>query len=78
MPAGFARQPILDEADAQGIDDEYANRMRSLLSVDDMVYDLHALLSATTARQGNDVGAPQAEAEAGATEWDNSFVIFSR
>ena len=80
MPAGFARQPILDEADAQGIDDEYAHRMRSLLSVDDMVYDLHALLSATTANQGNGLGAPQAQAQvqAGATEWDNSFVIFSR
>lgn len=45
--------------------------MRSLLSVDDMVVDLHALLSATTASQGDDLGAPQ-------SEWDNSFVIFSR
>ena len=65
------RQPILDEADARGIDEEYAKRMRSLLSVDDMVVGLHALLSATPASQGDDLGAPQ-------SEWDNSFVIFSR
>lgn len=39
-----AGQPILDERDVSGIDAEYANRMRSLLSVDDMIVDLHDLL----------------------------------
>lgn len=39
-----AGQPILDEDDAAGIDDEYARRMRSLLSVDDFVLGLYELL----------------------------------
>ena len=41
-----AGQPILNEEDAASIDAEYADRMRSLLSVDDMVRELHAVLEA--------------------------------
>ena len=40
-----AQQPILSTADAQAIDVEYAKRMRSLLSVDDMVLALFETLS---------------------------------
>ena len=40
----IAVQPILDDDDALGIDAEYALRMRSLLSVDDLVVALHELL----------------------------------
>ena len=36
----IANQPILNAADAAGINDEYASRMRSLLSVDDLVADV--------------------------------------
>ena len=39
-----AEQPVLSAADAQGIDAEYAKRMRSLLSVDDMVLALFETL----------------------------------
>jgi len=39
-----AGQPILDASDAASIDEEYASRMRSLLSVDDLVVGLHDLL----------------------------------
>jgi len=39
-----AQQPILNDADAQSIDTEYSMRMRSLLSVDDLVVALHDLL----------------------------------
>ena len=39
-----ARQPILDDADAAAIDQEYSLRMRSLLSVDDIVVALHEML----------------------------------
>ena len=42
----MAGQPILNEEDAASIDAEYADRMRSLLSVDDMVRELHAVLEA--------------------------------
>ena len=41
-----ASQPVLDEKDAASIDDEYARRMRSLLSVDDFVLNLYELLEA--------------------------------
>ena len=40
-----AVQPILDGLDAQSIDAEYAKRMRTLLSVDDIVVALHELPS---------------------------------
>eukprot|EP01051_Picozoa_sp_SAG22_P001741 SAG22_NODE_72_length_22344_cov_95.586559_8_plen_259_part_00 len=39
-----AGQPILDTADAAGIDEEYSKRMRSLLSVDDLVVAVHQTL----------------------------------
>ena len=39
-----AQQPVLSPADALAIDVEYAKRMRSLLSVDDLVVGLHDLL----------------------------------
>lgn len=39
-----AQQPILTDKDASSIDQEYSMRMRSLLSVDDLVVALHALL----------------------------------
>jgi hypothetical protein len=39
-----AAQPPLSDADAAGIDAEYSKRMRSLLSVDDIVVALHELL----------------------------------
>lgn len=41
-----ANQPILNDADAKSIDQEYSMRMRSLLSVDDIVVALHGLLQA--------------------------------
>ena len=40
----LAKQPIINDADAAAIDVEYAKRLRSLLSVDDIVDALHALL----------------------------------
>lgn len=39
-----AQQPILDAADAASIDNEYSMRMRTLVSVDDIVVALHNLL----------------------------------
>ena len=39
-----AGQPILDAADAASIDEEYSKRMRSLLSVDDLVVAVHQTL----------------------------------
>ena len=39
-------EPLIDAADEKAIDAEYAKRLRSLLSVDDIVRALHAYLSA--------------------------------
>ena len=44
--AFIATEPILTAADAEGIDVEYAKRLRSLLSVDDMVAGVAAVLQA--------------------------------
>jgi hypothetical protein len=41
----LANQPIINDADARAIDAEYAKRLRSLLSVDDIVVALHELLT---------------------------------
>ena len=63
-----AGQPILDDKDAASIDREYSMRMRSLLSVDDMILDLHKVLSSTPSSSSG---------ESGDTEWARTYVIFS-
>ena len=63
-----AGQPILDDEDAASIDREYSMRMRSLLSVDDIILDLHKVLSSTPSSSSD---------ESGETEWARTYVIFS-
>ena len=58
----------MDDKDAASIDREYSMRMRSLLSVDDMILGLHKVLSSTPSSSSG---------ESGDTEWARTYVIFS-
>ena len=80
----LAQQPILNEADVAGINYEYTNRLRTLLSVDDLIGERSLTETSAALGAGSSLVTPchslsvaMADYLISIGEWDNTYFFYT-